>query len=668
MKTRPLCPQCQTPLPADAPLGLCPECLLKTAPASSPSSGQTQDSSAAPAPGRRAPSPLSISEVARRFPHLEILEFLGQGGMGMVYKARQPKLDRWVALKILSPEVAQQPAFTERFGREARALAKLSHPGIVAIYDFGNVGEDYFLVMEYVDGTTLRELIKARELRPAEALALVVQICEALQSAHDQGVVHRDIKPGNILVDRKGRVKIADFGLAKLLDPEADAVALTAEHHVMGTPHYMAPEQMTHPLQVDHRADIYSLGVVFYEMLTGSLPVGRFEPPSQKVQMDVRLDEVVLRTLEQAPARRYQHARDVGTDVQALRPGAAPAPAAGAATTPAPPPGSSPAPGWRARWNRWDPASQRVVRLVLAALYLAGLAGFFWFKDSSSATELSRGVGYPTPWIQWQYKFMESSSGRGGALQFPGWSWAFLGLVLVAWIGWTLLRGTRRPKVWEHPLAHVALWVALALGAWAYTTAPQRASLSTGYMRETPPKMGHVGGGARWSSYAFVAPPNHRARFWVEWLKDGKTVSVPGMEFATVLRPARHRRIQGYLDFTQELEPRKRTADTNQIEWQLNVRTPDLSTGTRGRGASPFLGLARTDSSYGHRPEFRFSPGEDLTLLVVRGDAERLEGDAWDPAVSGRADYEMRLKVRLEPVLPAELAEAADATTTPELR
>src|SRR5207237_5596372 len=137
--------------------------------------------------------------------------------------------------------------------------------------------------------------------------------------AHDEGIVHRDIKPENILVDRKGRVKIADFGLAKLVGATTPAdVTLTAEHHVLGTPRYMAPEQVEGAAIVDHRADIYSLGVVLYEMLTGELPIGRFAPPSQKVQVDVRLDEVVLRALEKEPARRYQQASDVKTDVERI--------------------------------------------------------------------------------------------------------------------------------------------------------------------------------------------------------------------------------------------------------------------------------------------------------------------------------------------------------------
>jgi len=220
--------------------------------------------------------------------------------MGAVYKARQPKLDRHVALKILPPEVGKDPAFAERFMREARALAMLNHASIVAVYDFGEADGLYYFVMEYVDGANLRQTIETGGLTPPEALAIVPQICDALQFAHDEGVVHRDIKPENILIDKRGRVKIADFGLAKLLGVDADdsaaekAFTLTGTHQVMGTLHYMAPEQMQGSSAVDHRADIYSLGVVFYEMLTGELPIGRFEPPSKKVRIDVRLDEVVL--------------------------------------------------------------------------------------------------------------------------------------------------------------------------------------------------------------------------------------------------------------------------------------------------------------------------------------------------------------------------------------
>jgi len=156
-----------------------------------------------------------------------------------------------------------------------------------------------------------------KRLSPREALAIVPQVCDALQFAHDQGIVHRDIKPENLLIDRRGRVHIADFGLAKLVTNVADA-RLTQTHAIMGTPHYMAPEQFEKPTAVDHRADIYSLGVVLYEMLTGELPLGRFAPPSAKVQVDVRLDEVVLKTLEKEPERRYQQASEMKGEVETL--------------------------------------------------------------------------------------------------------------------------------------------------------------------------------------------------------------------------------------------------------------------------------------------------------------------------------------------------------------
>ena len=272
---------------------------------------------------RRGPagSRLCVARAGRAgalFPDLEILELVGSGGMGVVYKARQKRLDRLVALKILSPKVAGDPAFAERFAREARAMAMLSHPHIVAVYDFGQTDGLYYFLMEYVDGLNLRQLLDSGKLAPAEALAIVPQICEALQFAHDHGIVHRDIKPENILLDKSGQVKIADFGLAKLMGRQTSDLTLTGAGQVMGTPHYMAPEQTERPQEVDHRADIYSLGVVFYQMLTGELPLGRFAPPSKKVQIDVRLDEVVLRALEKEPELRYQQASQVKTHVETI--------------------------------------------------------------------------------------------------------------------------------------------------------------------------------------------------------------------------------------------------------------------------------------------------------------------------------------------------------------
>jgi len=308
------CPQCGRSLPADALDGLCPACLL------------AQGVSAETGPEGTPFQPPTVEEVARLFPQLEIQAFIGKGGMGAVYKARQPELDRIVALKILPPQAASGPGFAERFNREARALARLSHPNIVAVHEFGQVNGLPFFIMEFVDGLNLRQLERTRKLSAREALQIVPQICEALQFAHDEGIVHRDIKPENILVDKKGRVKIADFGIAKLMGRETEA-DLTETKGVIGTPNYMAPEQVEKPETVDHRADIFALGVVFYEMLTGELPLGKFAPPSSgRVEVDVRLDEVVLRALEKEPQRRYQQASQVKTAVETIASAAAAAP------------------------------------------------------------------------------------------------------------------------------------------------------------------------------------------------------------------------------------------------------------------------------------------------------------------------------------------------------
>jgi tRNA A-37 threonylcarbamoyl transferase component Bud32 len=312
----PKCPQCGAPLPENAPAGLCPNCLmalnLKT---------ETVFTDNTPP----AQPPLPPEQIAPHFPQLEIIECLGRGGMGVVYKARQKTLNRLVALKLLAPERVRDAKFAERFTREAQALAALNHPNIVTIYDFGQAGGFYYLLMEFVDGLNLRQLLRTRKFTPEEALAIVPLLCDALQFAHDRSIVHRDIKPENLLLDKTGRVKVADFGIAKMLgttdgggnvgDPAApENVTQTA----VGTPSYSAPEQKTDPQHVDSRADIYSLGVVFYEMLTGELPSGKIEPPSRKVRIDVRLDEVVLRALEKEPERRYQKVSEVKTRVETI--------------------------------------------------------------------------------------------------------------------------------------------------------------------------------------------------------------------------------------------------------------------------------------------------------------------------------------------------------------
>ena len=331
--------------------------------------------------------------------------------------------------------------FAERFTREAQALAALNHPNIVTIHNFGQAGGFYFLLMEFVDGLNLRQLLQTRKFTPEEALTIVPSLCDALQFAHDRGIVHRDIKPENILLDKTGRVKVADFGIAKMLGAgnggattgEAAAPA-SATQSTLGTPGYSAPEQKTDPQRVDSRADIYSLGVVFYELLTGELPGKPLQPPSKKVQIDVRLDEVVLRALEQKPELRYQQASVLKTQLETIATSAAPgrspnqaevpqpfpkwllfriglpkwparpASAAGPGATPATPP--PPADLWQQlkarfwpplvvrrngrRVIHWPAVALGVIRSLLGALVVSvALVMLFGQENGSSAEHLS---------------------------------------------------------------------------------------------------------------------------------------------------------------------------------------------------------------------------------------------------------------------------------------
>ena len=440
-----VCPRCGATLPADAPQGLCPRCVLGVGLATHTEA--TEESG--PHGTKVVQPPPEPAEIAKHFPQLEILECLGRGGMGVVYKARQPKLNRLVALKILAPEKGADPKFAERFLREAQALARLNHPNIVTVHDFGEAEGLYYLLMEYVDGMTLRQLLQGQKLAPEEALSIVPKICDALQFAHELGVVHRDIKPENVLVDRQGRVKIADFGIAKIVAADQPRQAITQDQ-VIGTPHYMAPEQVEKPQLVDHRADIYSLGVVFYEMLTGELPLGKFQPPSKKVQVDVRLDEVVLHALEKEPERRYQHASEVKTAVEtiAATPGAPPT-----AATPAGPPEITPVMIGQYRRHLWVKAGC----FFFAAVCFLIAAVSYTVSDNTLAALLSTvatvffGIAGYRHFAAGQQVGAGAGSGRGRPPQ-PGvgggaggepvrilrwrdawpWNWEYIQLYLIA--------------------------------------------------------------------------------------------------------------------------------------------------------------------------------------------------------------------------------------------
>ena len=329
------CQNCGSALGAQ---GECTACLLQLGVSQHPSANEESP----------RPSLPDVVTLNRQFPQLEIRRLIGRGGMGAIYQARQTNLDRDVALKIIASEVSGDPAFAERFEREAKTLARLSHSNIVTVYDFGRTEDGLaYLIMEYVDGINLREAMASKSIGADDALAVVSTICDALQYAHDKGVVHRDIKPENILLSEEGAVKVADFGIAKIVDESIRTPTLTATRQVLGSMHYLAPEHLEAPGQVDHRVDLYALGVILYELLTGELPLGRYEPPSRlQGRANAKIDEIVLRTLNRRPNERYQRAAELGQDLSSVElEGNAPViePVAGAAGPPRNATGSTPA-------------------------------------------------------------------------------------------------------------------------------------------------------------------------------------------------------------------------------------------------------------------------------------------------------------------------------------
>ncbi|MGK0190121.1 MAG: tRNA A-37 threonylcarbamoyl transferase component Bud32 [Verrucomicrobiales bacterium] len=259
--------------------------------------------------------PPEVEQLAPLFPDLEILELIGRGGMSGIYRARQKGLDRMVALKLSRPDVQKSPVLSERFTLEAKAVAMLNHPNIVTVYDFGLRGEHSFFLLEMLEGGDLNRVLEEGDISFEKAAAITCQVCDALQYAHDNGVVHRDIKPGNILLDEEGRAKLVDFGLVKFLD-QSESFSLTQTGTMVGTPSYLAPEQIEDASEVDHRTDIYSVGVVFYKLLTGELPMGRFDPPSELRSIDKRIDDIVFKALEKRPERRYQRIAEMGDDIR----------------------------------------------------------------------------------------------------------------------------------------------------------------------------------------------------------------------------------------------------------------------------------------------------------------------------------------------------------------
>ena len=278
-----------------------------------------------PGSGWKPPSSKDLGAMLLDF---EIQSFIGRGGMGAVYKGRDVKLGRMLAIKLLPPELGSQTEFCDRFMREARSLAKLEHPNIIHVYQLGTTPEGHlYFTMEYVAGTDLKQLLKSVKKATEDTKPKVLefdrtfkifrQVCDALTYAHQEGIIHRDIKPANILISEKGDAKVADFGLARPLDG-LDLDRLTGSREVVGTRGYMAPE-LLEGKEGDHRVDVYAMGVLLYELLTGELPQGSFSLPSRKRPVNKRLDQLVAKSMQPNPDARYQSIADMARELDTIQ-------------------------------------------------------------------------------------------------------------------------------------------------------------------------------------------------------------------------------------------------------------------------------------------------------------------------------------------------------------
>lgn len=254
-----------------------------------------------------------IAQLAPLFPGYEIELLIATGGMGAVYRAVQKSLDRTVAIKILPDELSKDAAFCAGFEAEAKAMARLNHPNLIGVYDFGEINGMLFIIMEYVPGKSLFHSANGIAIDQGEVIRLVTGICNGLAHAHEHGIIHRDIKPSNILLDLNAQPKIGDFGLARPMDRQVEE-----GEEIFGTPHYTAPEVVTPPHTVDYRADIFSVGVMLHELLTGRLPADDRRTASAIIHCDPRFDAIVRRATNPQPEARYSSASEIAHDLHEI--------------------------------------------------------------------------------------------------------------------------------------------------------------------------------------------------------------------------------------------------------------------------------------------------------------------------------------------------------------
>ena len=292
------------------------------------------------------------SELAPLFPGYDIHDLIATGGMGAVYRAVQKSLDRTVALKILPMEFSEDAEFCAGFAAEAKAMARLNHPNLISVYDFGSVNGMLFIVMEFVPGKSIYHSANGVAIDPLVVIRLVTGICHGLAHAHENGILHRDIKPSNILLTTNAEPKIGDFGLARPIERKSEAGEM-----IFGTPGYTAPEVMEAPQSVDHRADLFSVGVLLHELLTGKLPKADERSASMISGCDIQFDPIIRRAIDPETANRYTSAAEIASDLQSIASSPVTGPMAKAGATPS---GRAPRPAA----PRHAPATQAKRKLI----------------------------------------------------------------------------------------------------------------------------------------------------------------------------------------------------------------------------------------------------------------------------------------------------------------
>jgi serine/threonine protein kinase len=344
-----------------------------------------------------SPSPFeapSLEALSTLLPAYDFEAFIAQGGMGAVYKARQRALDRDVAIKVLPRELGEDPEFRQSFETEAKAMGRLNHPNLIGVYDFGAIDGMLYIVMEYVNGKSLYHSAYNLAVDPEQAAAIVKGICDGLAHAHDNGVIHRDIKPANILLNEKVVPKIGDFGLARPHWAEGPGL-------IMGTPGYTAPEIYDDPEHCDRRTDIFAVGVILYELLTGQKSEEGSPPPSTVVRCDKRLDTIWKQATDPNPERRYATVDRMAQDLESWankepqtsslktmqRPPGRPQPVPVAHT--APRRRVAPAPVVVRKKKKGETDWALLQHILIAAVVIGALV-FLWTKISEAKKELKQ--------------------------------------------------------------------------------------------------------------------------------------------------------------------------------------------------------------------------------------------------------------------------------------